>query len=61
MRDKFLILEIDLPIAAISQKLHLLYDMLTVKRGVYNADFKQIYNGNPYVCLHRYIFGSEDD
>jgi hypothetical protein len=40
LRDKFLILEIDLPIAAILQKLHLLYDMLTVKRGVYNADFK---------------------
>ena len=31
------------------------------KRGVYNADFKQIYNGNPYVCLYRYIFRSEDD
>ncbi len=42
-------------------KLHLFFDMITVKeKCVYNADFKQIYNGNPYVCLYRYIFRSED-
>ena len=35
--------------------------LLFSKRGVNNADFKQIYNGNPYVCLYRYIFRSEDD
>ena len=27
----------------------------------YTHLFKQIYNGNPYVCLYRYIFRSEDD
>ena len=33
----------------------------STKRGAIYADFKQIYYGDSYVRLYRYISGYEDD